>query len=89
MAVAWSTVLAQAEEVWRKVIREGRDEYSDINENPDCSICGTVMCWHDLTVGRVLAISVRDRERAARLLVCMKDDCVNGWDATQKRMRWE
>ena len=66
--------------------RETRVDNS--TENPNCPTCGTVMCWHDLTVRRVLAISVRDRERCARLLVCMKEDCVNGWDATQDRMRW-
>ncbi len=57
-------------------------------ENPDCPICGTIMCWHDLTIGKMLAIGIFDPESIARLLVCMKDDCQNGWDATQERLRW-
>ena len=64
------------------------------DENPDCPICGTIMCWADLTIDsdlgfRASAIHGTSAQHA-RLLVCGGDDsdCPNGWDATQGRLRW-
>ncbi len=62
---------------------------------PRCPTCGSIMLWHSLTIDGELAESLHElsmvsaHRRAAMLLVCMgENNCPNGWDATQDRMKW-
>ncbi len=53
----------------------------------DCPLCDTVMVWCDLTIdGRQ---SDPQGDKWERILICMRDNCVLAWDATQERMKVE